>query len=399
MTGYVLPPPVAGLEPTLPSSWYRSEKIFGLEKERIFFREWLCVGREEEVPSPGSHRVLDILGESVILVRNRKDQLRAFYNVCRHRGSRLCRTDGGITASRIVCPYHQWTYDLDGHLLAAPYLTTEPGFDKSLFSLYPIGVETWGGFVFLNLTPANAKPFLEQVTGIPERTRRYPLSELRIGHTIEYQVAANWKVLCENYNECYHCAGVHPELCAIVPAFRDRGGSNLDWERGIPHREGAYTFTKSGTTRRRAFPTLNEDEQVRHKGELLYPNLFVSLACDHVAVFILRPRSPGRTDITCHFLFEPFELQKPDFDPSDTVEFWDVVNRQDWVICERVQEGISSRVHERGYYAPMEDFNLDIRRYVLDRIGDSVPAGDSLAGRSVAPAGDSLAGRSVADSL
>src|SRR5580693_7488635 len=111
MPPYVSPPPVAGLEPTLPSSWYRSEKVFGLEKERIFFREWLCVGREEELPSPGSHRVLDVLGESVILVRNRQDQLRAFYNVCRHRGSRLCRTDG--TASRIVCPYHQWTYDLD----------------------------------------------------------------------------------------------------------------------------------------------------------------------------------------------------------------------------------------------------------------------------------------------
>jgi len=398
MSPYVSPPPVAGLEPTLPSSWYRSEKVFGLEKERVFFREWLCVGREEELPTPGSNRVLDVLGESVILVRNRENQLRAFYNVCRHRGSRLCRTTGtgvgGIAAGRIVCPYHQWTYDLDGHLLAAPHLTTEPGFDKSAFSLYPIGVETWGGFVFLHLTPTAAKPFTEQAGGVPERLRRYPLSELRIGCTIEYQVAANWKVICENYNECYHCAGVHPELCAVVPAFKDRGGSNLDWERGIPHRDGAYTFTKSGTTRRRAFPTLNADEQVRHKGELLYPNLFVSLACDHAAVFILRPRSPGRTDITCHFLFEPFELEKPDFDPSDAVEFWDVVNRQDWLICETVQEGISSRVHERGYYAPMEDFNLDIRRYVLERIGDVAPAGDSLA-----PAGDSLAGRSVADSL
>ena len=178
-------------------------------------------------------------------------------------------------------------------------------------------------------------------------------------------------MLCENYNECYHCAGVHPELCALVPAFKERGGSSLDWERGIPHREGAYTFTRSGTTRRRAFPTLNDDEKVRHKGELLYPNLFVSLACDHVAVFILRPRAPDRTDITCHFLFEPFELAKPDFDPADTVDFWDVVNRQDWVICESVQAGITSRVHVHGYYAPMEDFNLDIRRYVLERIGDA----------------------------
>src|SRR5947208_4949072 len=205
-----------------------------------------------------------------------------------------------------------------------------------------------------------------------QTTRPLPLSELRIGHSIRYQVGANWKVLCENYNECYHCGGGHPELCALVPAFRERGGGSLDWLRGIPHRDGAYTFTKSGTSRRRPFPTLNEDERVRHKGELVFPNLFVSLACEHVAAFILEPRGAARTDITCHFLFEPFEIDKPDFDPSDTTEFWDLVNVQDRPICEAGQPGISARVHERGFYAPMEDFNLDIRRYVLERIGDSV---------------------------
>jgi Rieske 2Fe-2S family protein len=165
---------------------------------------------------------------------------------------------------------------------------------------------------------------------------------------------------------------VHPELCAVVPAFRERGGANLDWMRGIPHRPGAYTFTTSGTTERRPFPGLNADEQVRHKGELFNPNLFLSLACDHAAVFILEPRGATRTDIVCHFLFEPYEMAKNDFDPRDATEFWDLVNRQDWTICEAVQQGISARVHERGYYAPMEDFNLDIRRYVLERIGDAV---------------------------
>jgi glycine betaine catabolism A len=377
-----LPPPVAGLEPTLPSSWYRSEAVFALEKERIFCREWLCVARAEEFAAPGAHRVLDILGESILLVRNREGALRAFYNVCRHRGSRLCREaaagsaalGGGISGARITCPYHQWTYDLDGRLIGAPYLTTEAGFDKSLFSLYPVGLECWGGFVFLNLTPAKAAPLAAQLGAIPERICRYPLSELRIGHTIHYEVAANWKIICENYNECYHCAGVHPELCAVVPAFRERGGANLDWMRGVPHRPGAYTFTNSGATRRRAFPGLDADEQVRHKGELVYPNLFLSLACDHAAVFILQPRSATRTDIVCHFLFEPYELEKNDFDARDATEFWDLVNRQDWTICEAVQLGISARVHERGYYAPMEDFNLDIRRYVLEHIGDAVGA-------------------------
>jgi Rieske 2Fe-2S family protein len=373
------------LEPALPSSWYRSPQVWAAEKERIFCREWLCAGREAEIANePGAFRLLDILGESVIVLRNRERQLRAFYNTCRHRGSRLCREPavgaavphlaGGIRGGRITCPYHQWSYDLDGRLLGAPHMAGVAGFDKTQFSLYPVGVGSWGGFVFLNLTPAAAVPLPQQLGAIPARIARYPLAELRIGHSIRYEVGANWKVLCENYNECYHCAGVHPELCEVVPAFRERGGAGLDWLSGIPHRAGAYTFTSSGTTRRRPFPTLSEEERVRHKGELVYPNLFLSLACDHVAAFILQPGGPDRTRIDCHFLFEPYEIEQPGFDPLDTVEFWDLVNRQDWAICEAVQQGISARVHERGYYAPMEDYNLDIRRYVLERIGDAVDA-------------------------
>ena len=370
------------LERTLPTPWYRSAEIFQIEKERIFCREWLAVCREEELPGPGAARVLDILGESILLVRNREGRLRAFYNVCRHRGTRLCRAadekvatgrvalQGGIIAGRmIVCPYHQWSYDLNGALVAAPHLGAGTGFDKREYQLYPVGVETWGGFVFLHLTPSEAGPLPSQLAGIPERLVRYSLAELAIGKTIRYEVQANWKILCENYNECYHCGGVHPELCAVVPSFRDAGGANLDWARGIPHREGAYTFTASGTTVRRPFPGLTDDERVRHKGELAYPNMFLSVACDHVAAFILRPRAPERTDITCHFLFERHETEKPGFDPSDAVDFWDLVNRQDWTVCEAVQEGIRARVHGHGYFAPMEDWNLDIRRYVTDRIG------------------------------
>lgn len=371
---------LSGLEQTLPSSWYYADDIYAQEKERIFCREWLCAGREEELPAPGDFRVLDIVGESIILVRNRRGVLRAFYNVCRHRGSRLCRTDeapiagmavqGGVIAGRsILCPYHQWAYDLDGQLVAAPHMGNVPGFDKSTISLYPVGVETWGGFIFLHLTPAEAQPFAQQMGQIPDRISRYPLAGLRIGRTLTYSVAANWKAICENYNECYHCGGVHPELCSVVPAFREAGGAGLDWNRGIPHRQGADTFTFSGTTQRRSFPGLNEDEQLRHKGEVIYPNLFVSLARDHAAAFILQPRGPERTEIICHFLFEPSEIEKAGFDPADAVEFWDITNRQDWAICESVQRGMRSRVHQHGYYAPMEDYSLDIRRYVRERLG------------------------------
>jgi Rieske 2Fe-2S family protein len=374
------------LERSLPTPWYRDPAIFQIEKEHIFCREWIGVCREAEIVRPGDHQVFDVLGESILVVRNRDGELRAFYNVCRHRGARLCRAAdeaiapgrvalaGGVSGGRlIVCPYHQWSYDLNGALVAAPHLGTDSRFDKGGFSLHPVGLETWGGFIFLHLTPSQAEPLATQLGDVPQRLQRYPLGELRIGATLEYSVHANWKVLCENYNECYHCAGVHPELCAVVPSFREAGGANLDWTRGVPHRAGAYTFTHSGTTTRRAFPRLDADEQVRHKGELLYPNVFLSLACDHVTAFILRPRTAAHTDITCHFLFEAHEIDKSGFDPADAVDFWDLVNRQDWTVCEAVQQGIGARVHAHGYYAPMEDWNLDIRRYVTARIGAHVP--------------------------
>jgi len=372
------------LESSLPTDWYRDDAIFKLERERIFWREWIAVCRDEELPGAGAHRVLNVLGQSLILVRNRAGELRAFYNVCRHRGARLCQPEGGAKdawgvhlaggvtgAGMIVCPYHRWSYDLNGSLLAAPHLSGA-NFDKHEFSLYPVGAAVWAGFVFLHLSPAQAEVLPERLAPIAERIKRYPLADLRIGATRRYDVAANWKIICENYNECYHCGGLHPELCAIVPSFRQDGGKNLDWDRGVPHREGAYTFTRTGTSARRAFPGLNADERVRHKGELLYPNLFMSLACDHAAIFMLRPVGVARTQITCHFLFEPWEMARPGFDPGDAVEFWDLVNRQDWSICEAVQEGLAARVHASGFYAPMEDFNLDIRRYVTERIGPFV---------------------------
>ncbi len=370
---------VQGLEPTLPSSWYLQDKYFALEREHIFMREWICVGREEELPLPGDHKVLDVYGESILLLRNDRSELKAFYNVCRHRGSRICPAvdedsvlafKGGVVSNKfIVCPYHAWTYDLDGQLVRAPFMSNVTNFNMDDVKLHPVGVASWGGFIFLNLTPDEAPLFDETVSGAAALFARYPLAELRIARTISYEIDANWKVLCENYNECYHCGPVHPGLCRIVPAFREAGGSDLDWERGIPHREGATTFTMSGESSRRSFPDLNEDELVRHKGDLLYPNLFLSLAREHVAAFILHARGPDKTLLDCHFLFEPYEMEKADFDSSDVVDFWHLVNQQDWAICKRVQQGMGARVHERGVYAPMEDWNLDIRRYVHDRIG------------------------------
>ena len=246
---------------------------------------------------------------------------------------------------------------------------------KEELSLHPVGSDTWGGFFFLNLVPGEAAlrghTLATQIGEAATRLQNYPLADLRRVRRITYEIDANWKVMLENYNECYHCAGVHPELCKVVPSFKVRGGSNLDWERGIEHADGAWTFTHSGTSTRAPFPGLNDDERVRHKGELIYPNFMVSLSADHVAAFTLWPRTAEHTTIDCDFLFHPSEIAKSSFDPSDAVDFWDLVNRQDWAICEGVQRGMRSRVFESGFYAPMESFSLDIRRYVGERRGTS----------------------------
>ena len=192
---------------------------------------------------------------------------------------------------------------------------------------------------------------------------------MRRGAQLVYEVRANWKIILENYNECYHCGPAHPELCVLVPAFREQGGAGLAWEDGIPHRAGAWTFTASGTSTRAPFPGLSETEKTHHKGEVVYPNLLLSAAAEHIAAFTLWPMAADHTRIACEFLFHESEVAKPGFDPSDVVDFWDVVNRQDWRICEGVQLGMRSRGFRGGFYAPMEDPSLDIRRYLARHLG------------------------------
>jgi len=373
---------MGGLQRSLPKEHYVSADHYARERERIFYREWFCVGRARQIPDAGDYLLTDVAGEGILVVRTKEGGLAAHYNVCRHRGCTLALEDpdpslktdpprpSGRWHNAIRCPYHSWTYGLAGELRGAPFMAEVEGFDRSDFSLHSAAVDVWGGFLFVNLTPDDAPPLPASLGPVPDRLVRYPLDNLRVARRISYEVAANWKVVMENYNECYHCAGVHPELCEIVPAFKEQGGANLDWDKGIPHREGAFTFTATGTSARRPFATLDDDERTRHKGELIYPNLLLSLSAEHVTALLLWPRGPGHTTITCDFLFDPSEMERPDFDPSDAVDFWDRINLQDWVVCSGVQKGMSSRSFAQGFFAPMEDPSLDIRRYISERMED-----------------------------
>lgn len=369
------------LEPTLPRRWYIDADCFALERERIFVREWLCVGRAEAIANPGDYLLLDVVGEQILVTRTRTGALSAAYNVCRHRGCELAfggpnpptaadtPPASGTFPGVIRCPYHSWTYELDGRLRSAPHLNEQ--IDKAAFGLHPVALDTWGGFIWINLDPDHAAcyPLAAQIGAGIDYCKNYPLADLRTARRFVYDVAANWKVIVENYNECYHCAGVHPELCEVVPAFRHGGGTDLDWSKGVPHKEGAFTYTFSGTTNRAPFPGLDADEQVLHKAWLFLPNLMLSLAAEHAAAFTLWPIDADHTRIVCDLLFHPSEIAKPDFNPSDTADFWDLVNQQDWTICAGVQRGMHSRSFRSGYFAPMEHESLDTRRYLKAKLG------------------------------
>jgi glycine betaine catabolism A len=363
------------LQAALPRELYVDDAAWARERERVLLATWACVGRLDDLglDEPGRLAVVDVVGESVVLTRD-DDGLHAAYNVCRHRGSQLVprEKDSGpvcAAAGALRCPYHSWTYSLDGRLLKAPH-TEDGDLDPADFSLHPVGVEEWAGFAFVNLTPgapSSDEPFADGVARASANLGNYDMGSLVTGLTLSYDVAANWKVLAENYNECYHCGPVHPELVRLVPAFGG-GGTDLAWEDGIPHREGAWTFTMSGTTNRAPLPGLSEAERVRHKGELVYPNLLLSCSADHVAAFVLRPVAVDRTRIECSLLFAPEAVAAADYDPSDAGDFWDLVNKQDWAICESVQRGMSSRAYTHGWFAPMEDDSADIRRWLLPRL-------------------------------
>ena len=353
------------MEASLARSAYCDAGVFADEQRLAMATSWVCAGRSDSVGSAaGSYRLVPIAGERVLLIRGHDGALGAFANRCRHRGTELVDSSVPLAATAcfdtvIRCPYHFWAYGFDGSLRASPWVDD---IDPAEFGLHRYPVSEWGGFVFVRFAAAGPT-LLDDLGPIAARVARYPLGSLVVGRSIAYDVAANWKVIAENYNECYHCGPVHPELCEVVPAFRVRGGSALDWVHGIPHRPGADTFTATGTSSRASFPGLDDNERANHFGELIYPNLMLSLSRDHVAAFVLDPVAADRTTIECLLLFHPDEVARDGFAPSDAADFWHMVNLQDWAICERVQRGMSSRTFDHGWYAPMEDPSLDIRRW------------------------------------
>ena len=340
---------------TLPGPDYHAPEVFALERERIFFRNWFYAGRVDGLSEPGDFLAADVVGESILVIRGKDGELRGFYNVCRHRGSRLCDEESsGKLRSAIKCPYHAWSYSFDGKLVGTPLMAKDE-IDRSEFGLWPVTVEVWQGFVFVHLgRPEQGlrESLLAQGEGSAVEYERFGFAGLRSAHQTVSEVAANWKILFENYNECLHCPTVHPELIAVAPAFKtgnvfEEGRSDY----GVTMVGGGSGYTKTGSTTLPLLPGIDAHDATSMYGASVFPNMFLDMTGTVAIATRLQPRGPDSTSVVTDYMFRPEVIAEPGFDPSEVVEFSELIAHQDYTVCERAQRGVSSRAFTHGVFA------------------------------------------------
>ena len=366
--------PVAArpLRTTLPARYYTDPAHFRREVEHFFFTKWICAGRADQIPNRGDYLTRDVFGESIIVVRSDSGGINAVFNVCRHRGTRICESACGTFAGSIQCSYHAWTYDLQGRLIGAPHMDEVPGFDKGDFPLKAVGCEVWDGHIFINLQDGPPPPLRAQIGPLMDRFRPWRMEELRLVHRSVYDVTANWKLIIQNYNECLHCPVLHPLLNQMHHYL---GASNAPSEAAycggtMGFKEGVETLSRDGRRRRNYLPGLGPEEKALVSYFSIYPNLLLTLHPDYMVTVTLWPKAPDRTELTCEWHFHPDEIARPDFEFQDAVDFWDVTNREDWHVSELSQAGISSRAYQPGPYSKREQLLWDFDQVVLRELGE-----------------------------
>ncbi|HET7431028.1 MAG TPA: SRPBCC family protein [Nocardioides sp.] len=334
----------------LPASAYTSPAVLAWELRHLYAARWVCLGRIDDLLAGGVTQRGVLVGDvGAVLVRHGDEGgVRLFANTCRHRGHELVPVGGTSTGRAVVCPYHGWAYDTAGCLVAAP------GFDDSLGErpLAELPVRTWQGWVFGHglSDPPDFDAHLGDLAGL---VAPYAPETLVRAASHVYEISANWKLVAENYHECYHCPQIHPELCAVSPPT---SGDNYDlpgdWVGGrMDLRDGAATMSLTGESGGRPIATAPaRTVEYLH----LLPDLLISAHPDYVMTHRLRPVAPDRTEVECSWHLPPADDGSVP-DPAWAVDFWDLTNRQDWAACESVQRGLANPHYEPGPYAADED--------------------------------------------
>jgi glycine betaine catabolism A len=365
------------LVPTLPGDHYVDPGIYRLEQSKIFARHWVCTARASELEAPGSFEAFEVADESLIVVRGEDATVRAFFNVCRHRGSRIRLEQRGCVKRTFQCPYHAWSYTLDGRLAGAPNLGEMPELDRDDRGLVSVHAREWLGYMWICLAPDPPdfeRQVVRQVTdrfGDAAMIDRYGLDRLVVGRRIDYDVHANWKLIVENFMECYHCANLHPELVTVLPEFR-RGYATQDKVGyGASFGDGIQGFTFDGRPGLDPLPGVEGDQARRYYGMTLVPQVTINLAPDHVILHRFFPAAADRTEVRCDWLFDPEPISAGrDLDPS--IELFRRVNEQDFAAVEACQPSMGSRAYrEGGVYVPAEHHIAQFNAWVREQLADA----------------------------
>ncbi|WP_017608907.1 aromatic ring-hydroxylating oxygenase subunit alpha [Nocardiopsis xinjiangensis] len=345
--------PADSLIRTLPGTDYTDPATFRLEQERIFEAQWFCAVRSSDLGKPGAFRTVQIGRESVLVTRARDGKPRAFLNVCRHRGAQLCTQESGEVKRSFQCPYHAWTYGLDGKLVAAPNLTSMPDVDRTEYGLQPLNLKEWLGYVWVCI--ADTPPSFEETVvadvvarlGGVEAIDNYGIDGLTVGRRITYDVKANWKLIIENFMECYHCATIHPELTEVLPEFAEGYAAQFYVGHGASFGEDVEGFTVDGSEGFDRIEGVSEEQDRSYYAITVRPQVFVNLVPDHVIFHRMYPVSVDRTIVECDWLYTQ-EVIDSGRDLSHSVEMFHRVNQQDFDACERCQPAMSSRQYAQG---------------------------------------------------
>ncbi|RUR31240.1 aromatic ring-hydroxylating oxygenase subunit alpha [Vreelandella nanhaiensis] len=370
---------------SLPQPFYNDARLFALDMQEVFEKEWLFAGMACEIPAKGNFMTLEVGDNPIVIVRGGEGQIHAFYNVCRHRGSRLCTKDKGKVA-KLVCPYHQWTYELDGRLLFAG---SDMGadFDLNQFGLKPVSVRTAGGFVFINLSD-NPPAIDDFLVTLEHYLEPYQMDNVKVAVESSIVEQANWKLVIENNRECYHCNGSHPELLNSLIEFDDTedpratdkykdlvtrkqadwNGEQVPWQlkrfgkrnrlTRTPLLDGVVSMTMDGKPACNKLMGRLTSPDMGSLRILHLPNSWNHFMGDHSVVFRVLPLGPQQTMVTTKWLVHKDAVEGVDYDPENMRRVWDATNDQDRQLAEENQRGINSKAYQPGPYSPTYEFGV-----------------------------------------
>ena len=381
---------------SLDQRFYKDESIFDLEKRHIFYDSWIFIGHESQIQNKGDYFVYKLLDEEIIVLRNKENKVKAFFNVCRHRGSRICLELSGNT-SRFSCPYHSWTYNLDGKLLAAKSL--REGIDKSSLGLHPCNIASVSGMLLINLSD-NPQSLENLQSDLKEPFEMFGFDDLKVAAHKNYPIASNWKLAVENYQECYHCAPAHPEYSLShslkiedEPGFDEAQEKmmkdlescglkefevNKDFSNKDPNQEqyaysryalfdGYMTGSKDGKPLAPLLGDIKEFNQGCSDFNIGPVSYFLAY-CDHVVGYIFTPISQNQCQCDIYWLVNKDAEEGKDYDKEKLMWLWDVTTYADETIIVNNQKGVNSIKYQSGPYTDKEQSTRRFIKWYLSEL-------------------------------